>query len=122
MKARPGRAFLRLKRGQHPEGVNDTRFIEAVLFNFSITLIKELIEKCKINTIMTLCKRQVIDVSAHTAWEALKTIFLIGFALSALFTLLISRDSSFKIRLFTSGIIGLTWPLSFPVVLLFSLF
>lgn len=93
-----------------------------IVFILSITAIKELIEKRKINTILSLCKQQVIDVSAHTAWEALKTIFLIGFALSALFTLLISRDSSFRIRLFTSGIIGLTWPLSFPVVLLFSLF
>ncbi|MFZ4832007.1 GhoT/OrtT family toxin [Rouxiella sp. Mn2063] len=57
----------------------------------------------------------------HLWWEVIKTIYWSGLAVAALFTLLVSRDS-IRIRLLTSGIIGLTWPFSLPVVLLFSLF
>ncbi|CAM3449325.1 hypothetical protein BS639_15240 [Rouxiella silvae] len=57
----------------------------------------------------------------HLWWEVIKTIYWGGLGIAALFTLLVSRDS-FKIRLLTSGIIGLTWPMSLPVVMLFSLF
>lgn len=57
----------------------------------------------------------------HLWWEAIKTIYWGGLALAAIFTLLVSRDT-IKIRLLTSGIIGLTWPMSLPVVMLFSLF
>ncbi|WP_229746459.1 GhoT/OrtT family toxin [Hafnia psychrotolerans] len=57
----------------------------------------------------------------HVWWEVIKTIYWGGFVLAVIFTLLMSRGT-FKIRLLTSGIIGLTWPMSFPVVLLFSLF
>jgi len=57
----------------------------------------------------------------HVWWEVIKTIYWGGLALAVIFTLLMSRGT-FKIRLLTSGIIGFTWPMSFPVVLLFSLF
>ncbi|WP_411704633.1 GhoT/OrtT family toxin [Edaphovirga cremea] len=61
-------------------------------------------------------------VSVNSTWDVIKTVYFFGFAFSVLFTLLVSRDNSFLIRLFTSTLIGLTWPLSLPVVLLFSLF
>ncbi|MCR9001153.1 GhoT/OrtT family toxin [Rahnella perminowiae] len=51
----------------------------------------------------------------------IKTIYWGGLGIAVLFTLLVSRDT-IKIRLLTSGIIGFTWPMSLPVVLLFSLF
>ncbi|KFC82475.1 hypothetical protein GEAM_1502 [Ewingella americana ATCC 33852] len=54
-------------------------------------------------------------------WEVIKTIYWGGLALAAVFTLLVSRDT-FKIRLLTSALIGFTWPMSLPVVVLFSLF
>jgi len=57
----------------------------------------------------------------HVWWEVIKTIYWGGLALAAVFTLLVSRDT-FKIRLLTSALIGFTWPMSLPVVVLFSLF
>ncbi|WP_045048011.1 GhoT/OrtT family toxin [Rouxiella chamberiensis] len=57
----------------------------------------------------------------HLWWEVIKTIYWGGLGIAALFTLLVSRDT-IKIRLLTSGIIGLTWPMSLPVVVMFSLF
>nr|WP_275051387.1 GhoT/OrtT family toxin [Brenneria goodwinii] len=55
-------------------------------------------------------------------WESIKLIYFIGFAISLFVTFLLSRDNSLLIRILTSLLIGLTWPLSFPVVLLFSIF
>lgn len=57
----------------------------------------------------------------HVWWEVIKTIYWGGLGIAVLFTLLVSRDT-IKIRLLTSGIIGFTWPMSLPVVMLFSLF
>ncbi len=57
----------------------------------------------------------------HVWWEVIKTIYWGGLGIAVLLTLLVSRDT-IKIRLLTSGIIGFTWPMSLPVVLLFSLF
>ncbi|PWC14217.1 hypothetical protein B4923_04730 [Brenneria roseae subsp. americana] len=61
-------------------------------------------------------------MSQHSVWELIKLIYFIGFAISMLVTLLLSKDKSWFIRLLASLLIGLTWPLSFPVVLLFSIF
>ncbi|MCL2898592.1 GhoT/OrtT family toxin [Brenneria tiliae] len=58
----------------------------------------------------------------QTPWELIKLIYFIGFAISLVITFLLSKDKSLAIRLLTSLLIGLTWPLSFPVVLLFSIF
>lgn len=56
------------------------------------------------------------------AWEALTHIYIIGLFIAAPVTFLLSHDPSLRIRLFTAKIIGLTWPMSLPVVLLFALF
>ncbi|EHD21009.1 MULTISPECIES: GhoT/OrtT family toxin [Brenneria] len=55
-------------------------------------------------------------------WELIKLIYFIGFTISLVVTFLLSKDKSLTIRLLASLLIGLTWPLSFPVVLLFSIF
>ncbi|ANI31866.1 membrane protein [Yersinia entomophaga] len=57
-----------------------------------------------------------------SAWIALKMIYWVGMALSTVITLVTSVDPSWKIRIFTALLIGLTWPMSLPVVLLFLLF
>ncbi|AUH02498.1 GhoT/OrtT family toxin [Prodigiosinella confusarubida] len=49
-------------------------------------------------------------------------VYFIGLVVSMLFTFLMSRDNSLFIRFLAALIIGLTWPLSFPVVLVFSFF
>ncbi|WP_074012127.1 GhoT/OrtT family toxin [Candidatus Sodalis sp. SoCistrobi] len=56
------------------------------------------------------------------AWQALTQIYLIGLFIAAPVTFLLSHDPSLRIRLLTAKIIGLTWPMSLPVVLLFALF
>ncbi|MEI9532918.1 GhoT/OrtT family toxin [Moellerella wisconsensis] len=48
-------------------------------------------------------------------------IYGIGGVISALITLLLTKDS-FLIRLLSALLIGFSWPMSLPVVLLFSLF
>ncbi|KML68072.1 membrane protein [Pectobacterium peruviense] len=47
---------------------------------------------------------------------------MIGFFVALIVTFLLSKDKSLLIRFFASLLVGLTWPLSFPVVLLFSIF
>ncbi|MFC0225801.1 GhoT/OrtT family toxin [Serratia aquatilis] len=54
-------------------------------------------------------------------WVVIQYIYLIGLVVSMIITFLVSRET-IKIRFFSALIIGLTWPLSLPVVLLFSLF
>ncbi|CAI0772404.1 Protein of uncharacterised function (DUF2566) [Serratia entomophila] len=54
-------------------------------------------------------------------WVATQYFYLIGLLVSMVFTYLVSRDT-IKIRFISALTIGLTWPLSLPVVLLFSLF
>ncbi|GKW14594.1 GhoT/OrtT family toxin [Pectobacterium actinidiae] len=58
----------------------------------------------------------------HSLWELIKLTYMIGFVVSLIVTFLLSKDKSLLIRFFASLIVGLTWPLSFPVVLLFSIF
>ncbi len=57
-----------------------------------------------------------------SAWEVIERIYLIGLVVAMVVTFLLSHDPSIKVKLFTAKIIGLTWPMSLPVVLLFSLF
>lgn len=54
-------------------------------------------------------------------WVVTLYVYFIGLLVSMVFTYLVSRDT-LTIRLISALIIGLTWPLSLPVVLLFSLF
>ncbi|AVJ17966.1 GhoT/OrtT family toxin [Serratia rhizosphaerae] len=54
-------------------------------------------------------------------WVATQYFYLFGFLFSVVFTYLVSRDT-IKIRCLSALTIGLTWPLSLPVVLMFSLF
>ncbi|CAI1509680.1 GhoT/OrtT family toxin [Serratia entomophila] len=54
-------------------------------------------------------------------WVATQYFYLIGLLVSMVFTYLVSRDT-IKIRFISALTIGLTWPLSLPLVLLFSLF
>ncbi|MHA7846684.1 GhoT/OrtT family toxin [Serratia sp. D1N4] len=54
-------------------------------------------------------------------WVTMQYIYLIGLLISMIFTYLVSRDT-IKIRCISAIAIGLTWPLSLPVVLLFALF
>lgn len=56
----------------------------------------------------------------HHLWEVIKTAYFIGFVLSLVFTFFVSKDRSMFIRLLCAILIGLTWPLSFPVVVMFS--
>ncbi|QQG26972.1 GhoT/OrtT family toxin [Pectobacterium carotovorum] len=58
----------------------------------------------------------------HSLWELIILTYTIGFAVSLIVTFLLSKDKSLLIRFLASLMIGLTWPLSFPVVLLFSIF
>lgn len=54
-------------------------------------------------------------------WIAIQYFYLVGIIVSMLFTYLISRET-IKIRCISALTVGLTWPLSLPMVLLFSLF
>lgn len=54
-------------------------------------------------------------------WVATQYFYLIGLLVSMIFTYLVSQDT-IKIRFISALTIGLTWPLSLPVVLMFSLF
>ncbi|MGM3176130.1 GhoT/OrtT family toxin [Dickeya lacustris] len=61
-------------------------------------------------------------MSHHHLWEMIRTLYFIGLPVSMLFTLLMSRDNSWMMRILASILIGITWPLSFPVVFVFSFF
>ncbi|EFE54844.1 MULTISPECIES: GhoT/OrtT family toxin [Providencia] len=39
-----------------------------------------------------------------------------------LFTLLVTKDPNFFMRLLSAILIGLTWPMTLPIVFMFSLF
>ena len=54
--------------------------------------------------------------------EIILLIYGIGGVTSILITLLVTKDPSFCMRLFSALLIGITWPMSLPVVLMFSLF
>ncbi|MFT8211273.1 MAG: GhoT/OrtT family toxin [Symbiopectobacterium sp.] len=60
-------------------------------------------------------------MSHHTIWEFIKHAYLFGAIIAMVITFLLSRDKSLLMRFLASILIGLTWPLSFPLVLLFSL-
>ncbi|MBG6244554.1 MULTISPECIES: GhoT/OrtT family toxin [unclassified Symbiopectobacterium] len=60
-------------------------------------------------------------MSHHAVWEFIKHAYLLGAIIAMVITFLLSRDKSLLMRFLASILIGLTWPLSFPLVLLFSL-
>ncbi|MFB9995797.1 MULTISPECIES: GhoT/OrtT family toxin [Providencia] len=57
-----------------------------------------------------------------STFEHILLIYGIGGVCSMLFTLLVTKDPNFYMRLLSAILIGLTWPMSLPVVLMFSLF
>ncbi|SLM63717.1 MULTISPECIES: GhoT/OrtT family toxin [Dickeya] len=61
-------------------------------------------------------------MSHHHLWETIRTLYFIGFPVSMLFTFFMSRDNSLTMRFLASILIGVTWPLSFPIVVVFSFF
>lgn len=56
-----------------------------------------------------------------TVFEKMMVVYLVMGVFSGLITWYLARDNP-GIRLLCALLIGVTWPLSFPVVLLFSLF
>lgn len=56
-----------------------------------------------------------------TGWHIIVTLYLIMAFISGLVTWYLTRDKK-SVRLLASALIALTWPLSFPVALLFSIF
>lgn len=48
--------------------------------------------------------------------------YLIGAVLSFIITFFLTKDPSLAMRLLSALLIGLTWPLSFPMALIFSIF
>ncbi|WP_230011270.1 GhoT/OrtT family toxin [Citrobacter koseri] len=53
--------------------------------------------------------------------QILLLIYVTGVFLSAILTFLLSKDPCLKIRILAALLIGLTWPLSIPVVLVSAL-
>ncbi|MBT9431085.1 GhoT/OrtT family toxin [Candidatus Sodalis endolongispinus] len=62
-----------------------------------------------------------MDPLSLTTWQLLVASYLTGIAVTASLTFFFSRDPSLGIRLLCAALIGLTWPLSFPLVLIFIL-
>lgn len=60
-------------------------------------------------------------MSHYALWEFIKCAYFVGAGVSLLITFWLSRDNALSMRLLAAVLIALTWPLSFPVVLLFSL-
>lgn len=56
-----------------------------------------------------------------TSWHIIVNIYLALALICGLITWFLTRDKK-SVRLLASIFIGLTWPLSFPVVLLFAIF
>ncbi|ATO33696.1 Orphan toxin OrtT [Dickeya dianthicola] len=61
-------------------------------------------------------------MSHHHLWEMIRTLYFLGLSVSVLFTFFMSKDNSLTMRFLASILIGATWPLSFPVVIVFSFF
>ncbi|WP_072159966.1 GhoT/OrtT family toxin [Pluralibacter gergoviae] len=56
-----------------------------------------------------------------TSWHIIVNIYLALALICSLITWFLTRDKK-SVRLLASIFIGLTWPLSFPVALLFAIF
>ncbi|WP_080649072.1 MULTISPECIES: GhoT/OrtT family toxin [Dickeya] len=61
-------------------------------------------------------------MSHHHLWEMIRTLYFLGLAASMIFTFFMSKDNSLIMRFLAAILIGVTWPLSFPVVIVFSFF
>ncbi|OAT35992.1 GhoT/OrtT family toxin [Proteus myxofaciens] len=48
--------------------------------------------------------------------------YLIGAAVSFIITFFLTKDPSLAMRLLSAFLIAITWPMSFPMALIFSLF
>lgn len=62
-----------------------------------------------------------MDPLPLTTWQILVTSYLAGIAVTIWLTYFFSRAPSLGIRLLCAALIGLTWPLIFPLVLIFIL-
>ncbi|MGK2889133.1 MAG: GhoT/OrtT family toxin [Candidatus Malihini olakiniferum] len=67
------------------------------------------------------CHQKEPTVSHYVIWEFIKHAYLFGAIIATVITFLLSRDKSLLMRFMASILTGLTWPLSFPLVLLFLL-
>ncbi|AIJ10014.1 MULTISPECIES: GhoT/OrtT family toxin [Edwardsiella] len=55
-------------------------------------------------------------------WSFIKTAYCVGVLFCAFVTFFATKDPSMKIRLLSAVMVGLTWPMSFPLVVVFWLF
>ncbi|EKS7767265.1 GhoT/OrtT family toxin [Edwardsiella piscicida] len=55
-------------------------------------------------------------------WSFIKTAYCVGVLFCAFVTFFATKDPSIKIRLLSAVMVGLTWPMSFPLVVVFWLF
>ncbi|HEM6845311.1 GhoT/OrtT family toxin [Providencia rettgeri] len=57
-----------------------------------------------------------------STFEYILVIYGIGGVCVMLFTLLVTKDPNCFMRLLSAILIGLTWPMTLPIVFMFSLF
>ncbi|WP_353242533.1 GhoT/OrtT family toxin [Providencia sp.] len=57
-----------------------------------------------------------------STFENILVIYGVGGLCAMLFTLFVTKDPSCIMRLLSALLIGFTWPITLPVVLMFSLF
>ncbi|ELZ5938867.1 GhoT/OrtT family toxin [Providencia stuartii] len=57
-----------------------------------------------------------------STFECILLVYGIGGVCSALITLRLTKDPNIVMRLLSALLIGVTWPMSLPIVLLFALF
>ncbi|HBO23659.1 MAG TPA: DUF2566 domain-containing protein [Providencia sp.] len=57
-----------------------------------------------------------------STFEYILLVYGIGGVCSMLITLLLTKDPNFYMRLLSAVLIGFTWPMTLPIVLMFSLF
>lgn len=63
-----------------------------------------------------------MDIELVTGWDYIKLIYSLGAVVTSIITYRVSCDPSRKIRLLCAIVIALTWPLSFPIVIVFLVF
>ncbi len=62
-----------------------------------------------------------LDASAMSLYQKMLTFYAVMGAIAFLITWFLSHDKK-RIRFLSALLVGATWPMSFPVALLFSLF
>lgn len=63
-----------------------------------------------------------MDIELVTGWDYIKLIYSLGAIAAGVLTYRVSCDPSKKIRLLSAVLIALTWPLSFPIVVVLLVF